>query len=97
MSRANPAAAFAAGLTPRPLRETVADIRAEDRAPGHWPARRRHLGRARGGTARPLDRRVALTERDHSLARLDRRRRRKQRAGHRAPCDGARRPARMPT
>jgi 2'-hydroxyisoflavone reductase len=34
MSRANPAAAFAAGLTPRPLRETVADIRAEDRAPG---------------------------------------------------------------
>jgi 2'-hydroxyisoflavone reductase len=34
MSRANPAAAFAAGLTPRPLRETVADIRAEDRIPG---------------------------------------------------------------
>jgi 2'-hydroxyisoflavone reductase len=34
MSRANPAAAFAAGLTPRPLRETVADIRAEDRVPG---------------------------------------------------------------
>jgi 2'-hydroxyisoflavone reductase len=34
MSRANPAAAFAAGLAPRPLRETVADIRAEDRAPG---------------------------------------------------------------
>jgi 2'-hydroxyisoflavone reductase len=34
MSRANPAAAFAAGLSPRPLRETVADIRAEDRVPG---------------------------------------------------------------
>jgi 2'-hydroxyisoflavone reductase len=34
MSRANPAAAYAAGLTPRPLRETVADIRAEDRIPG---------------------------------------------------------------
>lgn len=34
MSRANPAAAFATGLTPRPLRETVADIRAEDRVPG---------------------------------------------------------------
>jgi 2'-hydroxyisoflavone reductase len=33
MSMANPAAAFAAGLTPRPLRETVADIRAENRAP----------------------------------------------------------------
>jgi 2'-hydroxyisoflavone reductase len=33
MSRANPAAAFAAGLNPRPLRETVADIRTEDRAP----------------------------------------------------------------
>lgn len=30
---ANPAAAFAAGLTPRPLRETVADIRAEARPP----------------------------------------------------------------
>jgi 2'-hydroxyisoflavone reductase len=34
LSRANPAAAFAAGLVPRPLRETVADIRAEDRVPG---------------------------------------------------------------
>jgi 2'-hydroxyisoflavone reductase len=34
MSRASPAAAFAAGLAPRPLRETVADIRAEDRVPG---------------------------------------------------------------
>jgi 2'-hydroxyisoflavone reductase len=34
MSRASPAASFAAGLTPRPLRETVADIRAEDRVPG---------------------------------------------------------------
>ncbi len=34
MSMANPAAAYAAGLTPRPLRDTVADIRAEDRAPG---------------------------------------------------------------
>jgi|HubBroStandDraft_5_1064220.scaffolds.fasta_scaffold39560_3 2'-hydroxyisoflavone reductase len=31
---ANPAAAFAAGLSPRPLRETIADIRAEDRVPG---------------------------------------------------------------
>ncbi len=38
MSKANPAAAFAAGLTPRPLRETVADIRAEERAPGTGPA-----------------------------------------------------------
>ena len=34
MSRANPAAAFAAGLTPRPLSETGADIRAEHRVPG---------------------------------------------------------------
>jgi 2'-hydroxyisoflavone reductase len=34
MSRASPAAAFAAGLSPRPLRETVAAIRAEDRVPG---------------------------------------------------------------
>ncbi|HSR83569.1 MAG TPA: NAD-dependent epimerase/dehydratase family protein [Streptosporangiaceae bacterium] len=34
MSRANPAAAYAAGLAPRPLRETVADIHAEDRVPG---------------------------------------------------------------
>jgi 2'-hydroxyisoflavone reductase len=34
MMCANPAAAFAAGLTPRPLRETIADIRAEDRTPG---------------------------------------------------------------
>ena len=33
MSRANPAAAVAAGLAPRPLRETVADIRAQDRVP----------------------------------------------------------------
>jgi 2'-hydroxyisoflavone reductase len=31
---ADPAAAFAAGLSPRPLRQTVADIRAEVRAPG---------------------------------------------------------------
>jgi 2'-hydroxyisoflavone reductase len=38
MSRANPAAAFAAGLAPRPLRETVADIRAEDRVPNAGPA-----------------------------------------------------------
>jgi 2'-hydroxyisoflavone reductase len=38
MSMANPAAAFAAGLAPRPLRETVADIRAEDRVPGTGPA-----------------------------------------------------------
>ena len=34
MSTANPAAAYAAGLTPRPLRATVADIRAADREPG---------------------------------------------------------------
>jgi 2'-hydroxyisoflavone reductase len=34
LSTANPAAAFATGLTPRPLRQTVADIRAEDRTPG---------------------------------------------------------------
>jgi 2'-hydroxyisoflavone reductase len=34
MSSASPAAAYAAGLTPRPLRATVADIRAEDRVPG---------------------------------------------------------------
>jgi 2'-hydroxyisoflavone reductase len=34
MSRANPAAAAATGLAPRPLGQTVADIHAEDRAPG---------------------------------------------------------------
>ncbi|HKD88664.1 MAG TPA: NAD-dependent epimerase/dehydratase family protein [Streptosporangiaceae bacterium] len=34
MMTANPAAAFAAGLRVRPLRQTVADIRAEARAPG---------------------------------------------------------------
>jgi 2'-hydroxyisoflavone reductase len=34
MSAASPAAAFAAGLSPRPLRETIAGIAAEDRAPG---------------------------------------------------------------
>jgi 2'-hydroxyisoflavone reductase len=34
MMTANPAAAFAAGLTARPLRQTVADIRAADRTPG---------------------------------------------------------------
>jgi 2'-hydroxyisoflavone reductase len=34
MSRANPAAATAAGLAPRPLRAAVADIRTEDRMPG---------------------------------------------------------------
>ena len=38
MMTANPAAALAAGLTPRPLRKTVADIRAEDRTPGSGPA-----------------------------------------------------------
>ena len=37
MMTANPAAVFAAGLTPRPLRETVADIRGEDRTPGSGP------------------------------------------------------------
>jgi 2'-hydroxyisoflavone reductase len=34
MATASPAAAAAAGLRPRPLAETIADIRAEDRAPG---------------------------------------------------------------
>jgi len=34
INAANPAAAFATGLSPRPLRQTVADIRAEDRTPG---------------------------------------------------------------
>lgn len=34
MATASPAAAAAAGLHPRPLAETIADIRAEDRAPG---------------------------------------------------------------
>jgi 2'-hydroxyisoflavone reductase len=37
MSTANPAAAFAAGLRPRPLGETVADIWAEDRPPEAAP------------------------------------------------------------
>jgi 2'-hydroxyisoflavone reductase len=37
MSSASPDAAFAAGLSPRPLRETIADIRAEDRVPGTGP------------------------------------------------------------
>jgi 2'-hydroxyisoflavone reductase len=34
---ADPAAAFAAGLTPRPLRQSIADIRAEARSPGGTP------------------------------------------------------------
>ena len=34
MSTANPAAAYAAGLSPRPLAATVADIQAEDRSSG---------------------------------------------------------------
>lgn len=34
MSTASPAAAYRAGLSPRPLRATVADIRAEEREPG---------------------------------------------------------------
>ena len=38
LSAASPAAAFAAGLTPRPLRQTIADIRAEDREPFSGPA-----------------------------------------------------------
>jgi 2'-hydroxyisoflavone reductase len=38
MSKASPAAALAAGLRPRPLRQTIADIRAEDRLPGTGPA-----------------------------------------------------------
>jgi 2'-hydroxyisoflavone reductase len=33
-SSADPSSAFAAGLSPRPLRESIADIAAEDRAPG---------------------------------------------------------------
>jgi 2'-hydroxyisoflavone reductase len=37
MSTASPAAAFAAGLAPRPLRQTVADIQAEDRDPSASP------------------------------------------------------------
>jgi 2'-hydroxyisoflavone reductase len=37
MMTADPAAAFAAGLTPRPLSETVADIHAESRTPGSGP------------------------------------------------------------
>src|SRR5262249_54040915 len=37
MMTATPAAACAAGLTPRRLRQTVADIRAETRAPGTAP------------------------------------------------------------
>jgi 2'-hydroxyisoflavone reductase len=37
MCAASPAAAFAAGLTPRPLRQTIADIRAEDRDPFSGP------------------------------------------------------------
>jgi 2'-hydroxyisoflavone reductase len=37
MSTANPAAAFAAGLAPRSLRQTVADIRAEEREPAGSP------------------------------------------------------------
>jgi 2'-hydroxyisoflavone reductase len=37
MSRASPAAALAAGLRPRPLRQTVADIHAEERPPGTVP------------------------------------------------------------
>jgi 2'-hydroxyisoflavone reductase len=34
MMTASPSAAFAAGLDPRPLRQTIADIHAEDRPPG---------------------------------------------------------------
>jgi 2'-hydroxyisoflavone reductase len=34
MSTADPAAAYSTGLHPRPLPETIADIRAEERAPG---------------------------------------------------------------
>jgi len=41
LSAASPAAAFAAGLRPRPLRETIADIRAEERARG---SRRQGVG-----------------------------------------------------
>ncbi len=39
LSAASPAAAFAAGLSPRPLRQTVADIRAADPAPVRSGAR----------------------------------------------------------
>jgi 2'-hydroxyisoflavone reductase len=38
LSAASPAAAFATGLTPRPLRHTVADIRAEEREPFSGPS-----------------------------------------------------------
>jgi 2'-hydroxyisoflavone reductase len=38
LSAASPAAAFATGLTPRPLRQTVADIRAEEREPFSGPS-----------------------------------------------------------
>jgi nucleoside-diphosphate-sugar epimerase len=38
LSAASPAAALAAGLSPRPLRQTVADISAEDRDPFSGPA-----------------------------------------------------------
>jgi 2'-hydroxyisoflavone reductase len=38
LSAASPAAAFATGLTPRPLRQTVADVRAEEREPFSGPS-----------------------------------------------------------
>lgn len=51
LSAASPAAAFAAGLAPRPLRQTVADIRASEPVP------------ARPGVGLPPDREAELLER----------------------------------
>ncbi|HEY7325695.1 MAG TPA: hypothetical protein VH520_12815 [Streptosporangiaceae bacterium] len=51
LSAASPAAAFAAGLAPRPLRQTVADIRASEPVP------------ARPGVGLPPDREAGLLER----------------------------------
>ena len=51
LSTASPAAAFAAGLAPRPLRQTVADIRASEPVP------------ARPGVGLPPDREAELLAR----------------------------------
>lgn len=58
MSSASPAAAYAAGLTPRPLRETVADIQAEQR----------HASSARPGIGLPAEREADLLARWAALA-----------------------------
>jgi 2'-hydroxyisoflavone reductase len=55
---ASPAAAFASGLAPRPLRQTVADIHAEDRQPGSGPA----------GVGLPADRETDLLAKWRSQA-----------------------------